>query len=81
MGKINIANLPSKSAYTDGILEKNLELIIGEHNMTKPGTTKVAFTKWCPAENGIKTFENAEAAVDLALRRMKQDKIALLQCA
>jgi aryl-alcohol dehydrogenase-like predicted oxidoreductase len=57
-----------------------IELIIGQHNTTKPRTSKVAFTKWCPAENGVKTFENAEAAVDLALRRMNQDKIDLLQC-
>lgn len=39
-----------------------------------------AFTKWCPAENGIKTFENAEAAVDLALQRMGQKQVSLLQC-
>jgi len=45
-----------------------------------PETKKIAFTKWCPPENGIKTFENAEAAVDLALQRMNQTKIDLLQC-
>jgi hypothetical protein len=39
-----------------------------------------ALTKWCPAENGIKSFENAQAAVDLALRRLGQGTIALLQC-
>lgn len=37
-------------------------------------------TKWCPPENGVKTFENAEAAVELSMSRMKQDKISLLQC-
>lgn len=57
-----------------------IELIIGQHNTTKPGSTKVAFTKWCPAENGVKTLENAEAAIDLARKRMNQDKIDLLQC-
>ncbi|KAH8896906.1 Aldo/keto reductase [Thozetella sp. PMI_491] len=54
------------------------ELVIGHHNATSI-SKKVAFTKWCPAENGVKTFENAEAAISLALKRMGQTKIALLQ--
>ncbi|KAL6250488.1 hypothetical protein RBB50_002790 [Rhinocladiella similis] len=54
------------------------ELVIGHHNKMST-TRKVAFTKWCPKENGIKTFANAEAAVDLALGRMGQHKIDLLQ--
>ncbi|OKL59899.1 hypothetical protein UA08_04537 [Talaromyces atroroseus] len=55
------------------------ELVVGKHKEAKPASSKVTFTKWCPPENGIKTFENAEAAVDLARRRMNQDKIDLLQ--
>lgn len=39
-----------------------------------------AFTKWCPVENGVKTFEQAEAAVDLALMRMNQKQLSLMQC-
>ncbi|GKT41149.1 flagellar radial spoke protein 5 [Colletotrichum spaethianum] len=54
------------------------ELVIGHHNHTsrRPIT---AFTKWCPPEGGDKSFATAEAAVDLALRRMKQEQIALMQ--
>ncbi|KAI3391607.1 hypothetical protein diail_7037, partial [Diaporthe ilicicola] len=36
-------------------------------------------TKWCPAENGVKSFENAEAAVSLALKRLGHRQIPLLQ--
>ncbi|TRX97178.1 hypothetical protein FHL15_001972 [Xylaria flabelliformis] len=39
----------------------------------------VAFTKWCPPENGIKSFQAAEKAVDLALQRMGQKQITLMQ--
>lgn len=56
-----------------------LELVVGHHN-AHSGNKLTAFTKWCPPENGIKTFENAQAAVDLALKRMGQQQIALLQC-
>lgn len=56
-----------------------LELVVGHHN-AHSATGMTAFTKWCPVENGIKTFENAEAAVDLALERMGQKQIPLLQC-
>ncbi|KAM3087390.1 hypothetical protein ACMFMG_001485 [Clarireedia jacksonii] len=50
----------------------------GQHNSSS--TKKmIAFTKWCPPEDGVTTFENAEVAVDLALTRMKQSKIDLLQ--
>ncbi|KAK1637759.1 endoribonuclease L-PSP [Colletotrichum phormii] len=58
------------------------ELVIGHHNhnRTSPAHTPVtAFTKWCPAENGDKSFETAQAAVDLALERMGQTQIALMQ--
>lgn len=55
------------------------ELVMGQHN-TSSTKEMTAFTKWCPAENGIKTFEQAEAAVDLALTRMGQKHIALMQC-
>lgn len=59
------------------------ERVIGHHHQThasSPTKQMTAFTKWCPAENGVKTFSNAEAAVDLALSRMGgQKQIALLQ--
>ncbi|ORY57726.1 NADP-dependent oxidoreductase domain-containing protein [Pseudomassariella vexata] len=48
------------------------ELVIGQHRQQKPTRQATAFTKWCPAENGIKSFEQAEAAVDRALTRMGQ---------
>ncbi|KAF9763238.1 hypothetical protein IL306_003207 [Fusarium sp. DS 682] len=54
------------------------ELIVGHHN-NNSDLPLMAFTKWCPPENGVKTFENAEAAVDLALSRLNQKSIALLQ--
>lgn len=54
------------------------ELIIGHHH--KVSSQKItAFTKWCPAENGIKSFEQASDAVDLALSRTGQVQIALMQ--
>lgn len=54
------------------------ELVMGHHH--KVSTQKMtAFTKWCPPENGIKTFEQVEEAVDLALGRMGQTQIALMQ--
>lgn len=56
------------------------EKVIGHHHHTSPTKQPTAFTKWCPAENGVKTFANAEAAVDLALSRMGgQKQLALLQ--
>lgn len=55
------------------------ELVIGQHHASHSQSQITAFTKWCPAENGIKTFENAEAAVDLALSRMGQKSIDLMQ--
>jgi hypothetical protein len=66
------ANLTDANSVT-------IELVMGQHN-TSSTKKMTAFTKWCPPENGITTFENAEAAVDLALTRMKQPKIDLLQC-
>ncbi|TVY87348.1 Flagellar radial spoke protein, partial [Lachnellula willkommii] len=54
------------------------ELVIGEHHRSSVRKS-TAFTKWCPAENGIKTFKQAEDAVDLALSRMGQKSMALMQ--
>jgi aryl-alcohol dehydrogenase-like predicted oxidoreductase/enamine deaminase RidA (YjgF/YER057c/UK114 family) len=47
------------------------------HKVSTQGLT--AFTKWCPEENGIKTFQQAEEAIDLALKHMGQTQIALMQ--
>ncbi|KAL2882233.1 hypothetical protein SGCOL_002502 [Colletotrichum sp. CLE4] len=58
------------------------ELVIGyhNHNHTSPAHHPItAFTKWCPAENGDKSLETAEAAVELALNRLGQRQIALMQ--
>lgn len=56
------------------------ELVIGSHNSSAAQPRPItALTKWCPAEDGVKTFANAEAAVDRALSRMGQSQIALLQ--
>ncbi|CAI7597923.1 unnamed protein product [Penicillium glandicola] len=54
------------------------ELVIGQHHKTSKAPIK-AFTKWCPAENGIKTFQQAEAAIDRALDRMGTSQVDLLQ--
>ncbi|KAI0856450.1 NADP-dependent oxidoreductase domain-containing protein [Xylaria cubensis] len=54
------------------------ELVVGRFQATSPGNL-VAFTKWCPPENGIKSFQAAEQAVDLALQRMGQKQITLMQ--
>lgn len=59
------------------------ELVVGQHHVDEKADGKMgltAFTKWCPPENGDRSFKRAEEAVDLALRRMGQDSIALLQC-
>lgn len=55
------------------------ELVIGQRHALAASRKITAFTKWCPVENGIKTFEQAEAAVDLALARMGQTRIELMQ--
>ncbi|KAH8882182.1 Aldo/keto reductase [Thozetella sp. PMI_491] len=56
------------------------ELVIGEYNSNSDGGPRItAFTKWCPQENKNRSFEQAQAAVDLALARMKQKSIALMQ--
>jgi aryl-alcohol dehydrogenase-like predicted oxidoreductase len=56
------------------------ELVIGEYNAKQASSSgMVAFTKWCPEENGITTLEQAQAAVDLALSRMNQKSIDLMQ--
>ncbi|KAK8100159.1 hypothetical protein PG999_010533 [Apiospora kogelbergensis] len=58
------------------------ELVIGQFNASAHEELRQltsALTKWCPPENGVKSFENAEAAVDQALARMGQKSIALLQ--
>ncbi|TVY45493.1 Flagellar radial spoke protein [Lachnellula subtilissima] len=54
------------------------ELVIGEQHRSSVRKS-TAFTKWCPAENGIKTFKQAEDAVDLALSRMGHKSVALMQ--
>jgi hypothetical protein len=60
-------------------IEIGPELVVGHHNSTSD-LPLTAFTKWCPPENGITTFENAETAIDLALTRLGQQQISLLQC-
>lgn len=64
---------------SDKKCQLSIELVIGEHHRSSVRKS-TAFTKWCPAENGIKTFEQAEDAVDLALSRMGQKSIVLMQC-
>ncbi|KAI0421269.1 NADP-dependent oxidoreductase domain-containing protein [Xylaria grammica] len=54
------------------------ELVVGRFHTTF-SRDMLAFTKWCPPENGIKTFEVAEQAVDLARQRMGQKRITLMQ--
>ncbi|KAF4637234.1 hypothetical protein G7Y89_g850 [Cudoniella acicularis] len=54
------------------------ELVVGHHNANSQ-LPLTAFTKWCPQENGVKTFGNAEKAIDLALSRLSQKQIAILQ--
>ncbi|KAM0820870.1 putative NADP-dependent oxidoreductase domain-containing protein [Seiridium cardinale] len=54
------------------------ELVVGHHNQNSDAPI-TAFTKWCPPEIGVKTFKNAEKAIDLALSRLDQKTIALLQ--
>jgi hypothetical protein len=65
--------------YFDGLISHSTELVVGRHHEII-GSKMTAFTKWCPPENGVTTFENAEAAVDLALSRMGQKQVALMQC-
>jgi hypothetical protein len=60
-------------------IEIGPELVVGHHNSTSD-LPLTAFTKWCPPESGITTFENAEMAIDLALTRLGQQQISLLQC-
>ena len=56
-----------------------LELVVGRyHELFNAEMT--AFTKWCPAEDEDKSFARAEKAIDLALTRMGQKEITLLQC-
>ncbi|KAI0201974.1 NADP-dependent oxidoreductase domain-containing protein [Astrocystis sublimbata] len=54
------------------------ELVVGRYHATCSGSM-LAFTKWCPPENGTKSLHAAEAAVNLALERMGQKQIALMQ--
>lgn len=53
--------------------------MIGQHNISSKKTI-TACTKWCPPETGDISFERAEEAVGLALTRMGQKRITLLQC-
>ncbi|KAI1329009.1 Aldo/keto reductase [Xylariaceae sp. FL0255] len=85
-------DIPSAAKAMDSLIDVGLscfdmadhygdaEVVIGQYNTTNAANPRItALTKWCPAENGIKTFEQAETAVDLALSRMKQKSIALMQ--
>ncbi|TGJ85179.1 hypothetical protein E0Z10_g3607 [Xylaria hypoxylon] len=54
------------------------ELVVGRVHATS-SRNMLAFTKWCPPENGVKSFEVAEQAVDLARQRMGQKQITLMQ--
>ncbi|ORY33135.1 aldo/keto reductase [Naematelia encephala] len=54
------------------------EEVVGAYRSMGDGPIIQAFTKWCPAP-GPTTREIAEAAVDLALKRMKSEVIDLLQ--
>ncbi|KAK1980996.1 endoribonuclease L-PSP [Colletotrichum cereale] len=55
------------------------ELVVGRYNRTGRRPAAVALTKWCPPENGDRSFATAEAAVDLALQRTAQSRVALMQ--
>jgi hypothetical protein len=61
-----------------GLLATEVELVDGQYN-SQASTPATAFTKRCPPEDGVKSFENAEAAVDKALEPTVQKQIALLQ--
>ncbi|KAI0107193.1 NADP-dependent oxidoreductase domain-containing protein [Nemania sp. FL0031] len=54
------------------------ELVVGRFGAVS-SRNMVAFTKWCPPETGNKSFEAAEQAIDLALQRMGQKQITLMQ--
>ncbi|KAI0811431.1 Aldo/keto reductase [Xylaria sp. FL0064] len=54
------------------------ELIVGRFHAIS-SQHMLGLTKWCPPENGIKSFEAAKQAVDRALERMGQKQIALMQ--
>ncbi|KAI1273785.1 Aldo/keto reductase [Xylaria sp. FL0933] len=54
------------------------ELVVGRFHAIS-SQHMLSLTKWCPPENGIKSFEAAEQAVDRALERMGQRQIALMQ--
>ncbi|KXJ86154.1 NADP-dependent oxidoreductase domain-containing protein [Microdochium bolleyi] len=60
------------------------ELVVGRYHDSSDSRRQpiTAFTKWCPAETGVKTFDHAQEAVDRALSRMGArggGEIALLQ--
>ncbi|KAI1812396.1 Aldo/keto reductase [Poronia punctata] len=54
------------------------ELVIGRYRASSSQNV-MAFTKWCPPEDGEKSFEAAERAIDRALQRMGQGEITLMQ--
>ncbi|KAI0156767.1 NADP-dependent oxidoreductase domain-containing protein [Xylariaceae sp. FL1272] len=54
------------------------ELVIGKFRSIS-SREMLAFTKWCPPEYNVKSFEVAEQAVTRALQRMNQEQITLLQ--
>ena len=69
-----------RAAHSDQRLTRVYkELVVGRFRATS-SQNMLAFTKWCPPENGIKSFDAAQQAVDLALQRMGQEQITLMQC-
>ncbi|KAI8633887.1 Aldo/keto reductase [Xylariaceae sp. FL1651] len=54
------------------------ELVVGRFHTTS-SRKMLAFTKWCPPENGNNSFAAAEYAVDRALQRMGQEQITMIQ--
>ncbi|KAL3453096.1 NADP-dependent oxidoreductase domain-containing protein [Aspergillus insuetus] len=54
------------------------KLLIGQFRRSS-NKHMMTLTKWCPPENGDKSFKQAEKAIDRAFQRMGQSQIALLQ--
>ena len=72
--QVSITTMSISSWKFSGIVE----VVVGHHHRVSTQKS-TAFTKWCPAENGIKTFQQAEEAVNRALASLCQSKIALMQ--
>lgn len=60
------------------------ELVVGRYygsqSKGQGGHRMTAFSKWCPEENGDKSFENAARAVERCASRMGVQRVELLQC-